>query len=236
MVQSPEGKNDVIIISLNGTVGVVTLGGWDIVPCVPDLVQRLSGTVLIGQSPACSSSKNLSLLETKKKEARTDGKIWRRNCWYNKEGVTEGNNYKESLLYQEKGPSAMLKPLPPHQPHCLRWPCCVPVVFPKLDGQEQPVPFFISFISFSQIFTKLTNLRRLREAQFPHIDKYPSHFCLCVLTVAAHQHSLLQKQKLPYQLPFPLSLCSLGGIDCVLGLQVLFQYSLVFSPMFSFYT
>lgn len=29
MVQSLEGKNDVIIISLNGTVGVVTLGGWD---------------------------------------------------------------------------------------------------------------------------------------------------------------------------------------------------------------
>lgn len=57
MVQSLEGKNDVIIISLSVTVGGMILGGWDMVLCVPDLVQRLSGTVLTGQSPTCSSSK-----------------------------------------------------------------------------------------------------------------------------------------------------------------------------------
>lgn len=40
MVQSLEGKNDVIIMSLSETVGVRILGGWDMVPCVPDLVQK----------------------------------------------------------------------------------------------------------------------------------------------------------------------------------------------------
>lgn len=83
-------------------------------------------------------------------------------------------------------------------------PAVSPLCSRNFDGQEQPVSFFISFFSFSRIFTKLTNLRRLREAQFPHIDKYPSHFWLCVFAAVAHQYSLLQKQKaaLPASVPF----------------------------------
>lgn len=71
MVQSLGGESDVILLSLNVTVGVMILGGCDIVPLsVPDLVQRLSETVLTGQSPSRSSSKSPILTRDKEKRGK----------------------------------------------------------------------------------------------------------------------------------------------------------------------